>query len=53
MGLKTDTFTITPETLALIADANRNTVKKHLRALVFANRLAQHGTGKGTWYGRI
>lgn len=33
--------------------ANRNTVKKHLQTLVSANHLAQHGTGKGTWYGRI
>ena len=31
--------------------ANRNTVKKHLAALVEAGRLAQHGTGRGTWYG--
>ena len=32
--------------------ANRNTLKKHLQALVAANHLAQHGTGKGTWYSR-
>lgn len=31
--------------------ANRNTVKKHLQALVAASHLAQHGSGKGTWYG--
>lgn len=31
--------------------ANRNTVKKHLAALVDAKHLTQHGTGKGTWYG--
>ena len=35
-----------------ITGANRNTVKKHLQSLVSANRLAQHGTGKGTWYSR-
>jgi Fic family protein len=35
-----------------ITGANRNTVKKHLQALVTAGHLAQHGTGKGTWYGR-
>lgn len=34
-----------------VTGANRNTVKKHLAALVEANHLAQHGTGKGTWYG--
>ncbi len=33
-----------------ITGANRNTVKKHLQTLVTANHLAQHGTGKGTWY---
>jgi len=36
-----------------LTGANRNTVKKHLQALVSANHLAQHGVGKGTWYGRI
>ena len=30
--------------------ANRNTVKKHLKTLVGANHLTQHGVGKGTWY---
>ncbi len=33
-----------------LTGANRNTVKKHLAALVDANHLAKHGTGKGTWY---
>ncbi|MEL7197920.1 MAG: Fic family protein [Pseudomonadota bacterium] len=32
--------------------ANRNTVKKHLAALVEGGHLAQHGKGKGTWYAR-
>ena len=32
--------------------ANRNTLKKHLQALVAANHLARNGTGKGTWYSR-
>lgn len=34
-----------------LTGANRNTVKKHLAALVEANHLSQHGTRKGTWYG--
>tara|TARA_R110000868_G_scaffold177713_5_gene416755 strand:- start:584 stop:1642 length:1059 start_codon:yes stop_codon:yes gene_type:complete len=38
--------------LVTLTGANRNTVKKHLAALVEANHLSQHGTGKGTWYGR-
>ncbi|MEN8133325.1 MAG: hypothetical protein ABFS45_24770 [Pseudomonadota bacterium] len=36
-----------------ITGANRNTVKKHLQSLVRAKHLAQHGRGKGTWYGRV
>jgi len=35
-----------------LTSANRNTVKKHLKTLVLADHLSQHGTGKGTWYGR-
>ncbi|MCB1739451.1 MAG: Fic family protein [Gammaproteobacteria bacterium] len=35
-----------------LTGANRNTVKKHLQALVASNHLSQHGVGKGTWYGR-
>lgn len=37
------------EAVALL-DANRNTVKLHLRQLVQQGYLKQHGTGKGTWY---
>lgn len=33
-----------------IAGANRNTLKEHFRNLVKKNSLAQHGTGRGTWY---
>lgn len=36
-----------------ITGANRNTVKKHLQSLVSNQHLAQHGKGKGTWYGRV
>ena len=35
-----------------LTSANRNTVKLHLRALVTANHISQHGTGRGTWYTR-
>jgi Fic family protein len=30
--------------------ASRNTLKEHFRRLVERGHLAQHGTGKGTWY---
>lgn len=43
---------ITISQIVKITGANRNTVKKHLQSLVSANHLAQHGTGKGTRYGR-
>jgi len=33
-----------------LTEANRNTVKKHLRKLVEAGKLVQRGSGKGTWY---
>jgi Fic family protein len=43
---------ITIGQVVTITSANRNTVKKHLQSLVSTNHLAQHGAGKGTWYGR-
>ena len=42
---------LTIRQIVQITGANRNTVKKHLQSLVVANHLAQHGKGKGTWYG--
>lgn len=42
---------LTNAQIVKMTGANRNTVKKHLQSLVFGNHLAQHGTGKGTWYG--
>ncbi|SFG21945.1 Fic family protein [Novosphingobium sp. CF614] len=43
---------ITVGQIVAVTGANRNTIKKHLQALVSTNHLAQHGMGKGTWYGR-
>ena len=31
-------------------EANRNTVKKHVRQLVDSGRLVRHGKGRGTYY---
>jgi len=42
---------ITNAYVVTLTGANRNTVKKHLGALVAANQLTQHCTGKATWYG--
>lgn len=33
-----------------ITGASRNTLKEHFRRLVEQGHLAQHGSGKGTWY---
>ena len=34
-----------------VTRANRNTIKDHLKALKRARHIAQHGAGRGTWYG--
>jgi Fic family protein len=43
---------VTNAQIVTTTGANRNTIKKHLQALVLGNYLSQHGRGKGTWYGR-
>jgi len=41
---------ITNSEIVAITQANRNTVKKHLEAMVAAQHLQKNGSGKGTWY---
>jgi Fic family protein len=53
LDIAKDRGRVTIGEIVTLTGANRNTVKKHLKALVAANRITQHGTGKGTWYGRI
>ena len=43
---------LTNAQIVSMTGANRNTVKKHLQALVQSSHLSQHGRGKGTWYAR-
>jgi predicted HTH transcriptional regulator len=43
---------VTISQIVQITEASRNTVKKHLQALVAMGHLDQQGIGKGTWYGR-
>ena len=38
--------------IVTVTNANRNTIKKHLEALVDTKRLKKNGIGKGTWYTR-
>jgi len=52
LELARDHGRLTISQIVQITGANRNTVKKHLQSLVTAQRLTQHGKGKGTWYGR-
>jgi len=33
-----------------VTDANRNTIKDHLRALTRAGHIERRGAGRGTWY---
>lgn len=41
---------ITIAEILVLTQANRNTVKKHLEALVSKNYLVKNGSGKNTWY---
>lgn len=41
---------LTISQLTTLTSANRNTVKKHLQALVKAGHIASHGKGRATWY---
>ena len=41
---------ITNSEIVTITNANRNTVKKHLEAMVAAQHIQKNGVGKGTWY---
>jgi Fic family protein len=34
-----------------LTGASRNTLKQHFRGLIERNHLAQHGSGRGVWYG--
>lgn len=53
LELATEHGRLTVGQIVELTGANRNTVKKHLQALVASRHLVQHGKGKGTWYGRI
>lgn len=52
LELATEHGRLTVSQIVELTGANRNTVKKHLQALVANRHLVQHGKGKGTWYGR-
>lgn len=52
LELATEHGRLTVSQIVELTGANRNTVKKHLQALVANQHLVQYGKGKGTWYGR-
>jgi Fic family protein len=43
---------VTINEIVLASGANRNTIKTHLRKLVQAGQIKQHGCGRGVWYGQ-
>jgi Fic family protein len=44
---------ITINDVVLASQANRNTIKTHLRKLAQAGQIKQHGAGRGAWYGLV
>ena len=42
---------ITMNEIVVASGVNRNTIKVHLRKLVQAGQIKQHGAGRGVWYG--
>lgn len=52
LELATEHGRLTVSQIVELTEANRNTVKKHLQALVANRHLSQQGKGKGTWYER-
>lgn len=50
MAIVEDHGRITVREATSLTNANRNTVKLHLKQLVDAGRLARRGRRKGTWY---
>jgi Fic family protein len=42
---------ITMNDVVIASNANRNTIKTHLRKLTLAGQIKQHGAGRGVWYG--
>ena len=52
MGIVAEHGRVTVREATALTQANRNTIKDHLRKLVEAGYLARRGRGRGTWYER-
>lgn len=50
LAIARDHGRVTVREAAALTEANRNTVKEHLKLLVRASRLVARGRGKGSWY---
>ena len=50
LGIVNEHGHVTVREAAALTNANRNTIKDHLRKLVDAGRLVRRGQGRGTWY---
>jgi len=50
LGIVREHGRVTVREAAAITQANRSTIKEHLKQLVNARRLVRRGQGRGTWY---
>ncbi len=50
LGIVREHGRVTVREAAAVTQANRSTIKEHLKQLVNAGRLARRGQGRGTWY---
>jgi len=50
MGIVREHGRVTVQEAAAITQANRSTIKEHLKQLVNAGHLARRGQGRGSWY---
>jgi Fic family protein len=52
LGMVREHGRVTVREAVAVTQANRSTIKEHLKQLVNAGRLARRGQGRGTWYER-
>ncbi|MBW2699570.1 MAG: Fic family protein [Deltaproteobacteria bacterium] len=53
LGIVREHGRVTVKEATTITQANRNTIKEHLKQLVNAGHLARRGQGRGSWYEKV
>lgn len=53
LGIVREHGRVTVKEATAITQANRNTIKEHLKQLVNAGHLARRGQGRGSWYEKV